>query len=57
MRSNNAQQALINAAMANPQFAQVLQMIKGGINPKTLAENIAQVKGEDLNKIINLLMK
>ena len=49
-------QLLAQAAMKNPQFQQVLQLLQNGGNPQVIFENLARQKGIDPNWLLNKLM-
>lgn len=54
--SRNPQQLLINMMGNNPQFKQMLQMIRqSGMSPKDLFYQMAQQKGVDPEQLINQL--
>lgn len=52
---NNPQQIIQNAIAQNPQLQQLFSQIGGGVNAKTLVMQIAQQRGIDLNKMIQIL--
>ena len=52
---NNPQQIVQNAIAQNPQLQQLFSQIGGGVNAKTLVMQIAQQRGIDLNKMIQIL--
>lgn len=57
MHSGNSQQLLINMIAQNPQARQALQMVRSGGDLKTIAENMAQQRGIDLNALVKELMQ
>ena len=56
MRSKNAQEYLVNTALQNPQFQQVLQAAKNGGNLQQIAAMMAKQRNVDLNQLVNQLM-
>ena len=56
MRSaKNPEQFLMNMAQNNPKMQQVMGLLKGGKDPKTMFYEMAQQKGIDPDTIVQML--
>ena len=54
--SSNQEQALANYIYNNPNSAALAQMLSSGNNLESIARNMAQQYGIDINTVINKLM-